>query len=73
MGSMGVTSMTSMIACDSSFMIKSLYKFRIPGIDYDFSINTTHVALLIVSIFILVVAIRLIRQKHQIHRDFSRI
>ena len=49
MGSMGVTSMTSMIACDSSFMIKSLYKFRIPGIDYDFSINTTHVALLIVS------------------------
>ena len=55
MGSMGVTSMTSMIACDSSFMIKSLYKFRIPGIDYDFSINTTHVALLIVSIFILVV------------------
>lgn len=56
-GSMGVTSMTSMIACDSSFMIKSLYKFRIPGIDYDFSINTTHVALLIVSIFILVVAI----------------
>ena len=57
MGSMGVTSMTSMIACDSSFMIKSLYKFRIPGIDYDFSINTTHVALLIVSIFILVVAI----------------
>ena len=57
MGSMGVTSMTSMIACDSSFMIKSLYKFRILGIDYDFSINTTHVALLIVSIFILVVAI----------------
>ena len=43
MGSMGVTSMTSMIACDSSFMIKSLYKFRIPGIDYDFSINTTEI------------------------------
>ena len=57
MGSMGVTSMTSMMPCDCSVMIKSLYKFLIPGIDYVFSINTTHVALLIVSIFILVVAI----------------
>ena len=57
MGSMNVTSMTSMIACDSSFMIKSLYTFKIPGIDYDFSINTTHVAMFIVSLFILVMAI----------------
>lgn len=57
MGSMNVTSMTSMIACDSSFMIKSLYTFTIPGIDYDFSINTTHVAMFIVSLFIIVMAI----------------
>ena len=49
--------MTSVVACDSSFMIKSLYSFRIPGIDYDFSLNTTHVAMLLVSIFILVMAI----------------
>lgn len=51
---MGVT---SLVACDSSFMIKSLYTFRIPGIDYDFSINTTHVAILLVSVFIVVMAI----------------
>ncbi|MCI6164781.1 MAG: F0F1 ATP synthase subunit A [Lachnospira sp.] len=38
-------------------MIKSLYNFRIPGIDYDFSINTTHVAMLIVSVFIIIMAI----------------
>lgn len=38
-------------------MIKSLKTFRIPGIDYNFSINTTHVALLIVSVFIIVMAI----------------
>lgn len=51
---MGVT---SLVACDSSFMIKSLYTFRIPGIDYDFSINTTHVAILLVSVFIVVMAV----------------
>ena len=49
--------MTSLVACDSSFMIKSLCSFRIPGVDYDFSINTTHVAMLLVSLFILIVAI----------------
>lgn len=49
--------MTSLVACDSSFMIKSLYSFRIPGIDYNFVIDTTHVALLIVSVFIIVMAI----------------
>lgn len=49
--------MTSMVACESSFMIKSLYTFRIPGIDYDFNIDTTHIAMLLVSVFILVVAI----------------
>lgn len=49
--------MTSMVACDSSFMIKSLYTFRIPGIDYDFNIDTTHIAMLLVSVFILIVAI----------------
>jgi F-type H+-transporting ATPase subunit a len=49
--------MTSFVACESSFMIQSLYSFRIPGIDYDFSINTTHVAMLIVSVFIIVMAI----------------
>lgn len=49
--------MTSFVACESSFMIQSLYSFRIPGIDYDFSIDTTHVAMLIVSVFIIVMAI----------------
>lgn len=54
---MGIAGVTSMVALDSSFMIKSLYTFRIPGIDYDFSINTTHVALLYVSLLILILAI----------------
>lgn len=49
--------MSSLVACDSSFMIKRLYSFRIPGIDYDFAINTTHVAILFVTIFILVMAV----------------
>ena len=49
--------MNTLSACESSFMIKSLYNFRIPGIDYDFSINTTHVAMLIVSVFIIIMAI----------------
>ena len=49
--------MNTLSACESSFMIKSLYNFRIPGIDYDFSINTTHVAMLIVSVFIIINAI----------------
>mgnify|MGYP000002975932 FL=1 len=49
--------MTSVVACDSSFMIKKLCTFRIPGIDYDFALDTTHVAMLLVSIFILVMAI----------------
>lgn len=53
----GSTMMTSLVACDSSFMIKTLCSFRIPGVDYDFSINTTHVAMLLVSLFILIVAI----------------
>ena len=54
---MGIAGVTSMVALDSSFMIKSLYTFRIPGIDYDFSINTTHVALMYVSLLILILAI----------------
>lgn len=49
--------MTSLVACDSSFMIKSLYEFHIPGIDYTFQLDTTHVAMLIVSVFIIVMAI----------------
>ena len=49
--------MNTLSACESSFMIKSLYNFRIPGIDYDFSINTTHVAMLIVSVFIIIMAV----------------
>lgn len=48
---------TSLVALDSSFMIKSLYSFQIPGIDYTFQLNTTHVAMLIVSVFIIVMAI----------------
>lgn len=54
---MGNTGMSYMVACDSSFMIKSLYEFQIPGIDYMFSINTTHVAMLIVTVLLIVLAI----------------
>lgn len=54
MGNIGIS---TMVACDSSFMIKTLYNFRIPGIDYDFAINTTHIALLLVSLTILVLAV----------------
>lgn len=54
---MGSFYVNTLSACESSFMIKSLYNFRIPGIDYDFSINTTHVAMLIVSVFIIIMAI----------------
>lgn len=38
-------------------MIQSLKEFHIPGIDYTFSINTTHVAMLLVSVFIIIMAI----------------
>lgn len=54
---MGSVSVAPMVACDSSFMIKSLFTFRLPGIDYEFHLNTTHVALLIVSLFIIIMAI----------------
>ncbi len=54
---MGSTIMSSLVACESSFLIKSLYSFRIPGIDYDFSITTTHVAMLLVSILIIILAV----------------
>ena len=54
---MGSFYVNTLSACESSFMIKSLYNFRILGIDYDFSINTTHVAMLIVSVFIIIMAI----------------
>lgn len=54
---MGSVSVAPMVACDSSFMIKSLFSFRLPGIDYEFHLNTTHVALFIVSIFIIIMAI----------------
>lgn len=59
---MGNTGISTMVACDNSFMIKTLYKFRIPGIDYDFAINTTHVALLLVSVALIALAI-LVRVK----------
>lgn len=49
--------MSPMVACDSSFMIRQLFTFRIPGIDYDFAINTTHVAMFLVSVFIIIVAV----------------
>lgn len=49
--------MSQMVACESSFMIQSFFNFRIPGIDYDFSINSTHLAMLIVTVFILTLAI----------------
>lgn len=54
---MGSSYVNTLVACDSSFMIQSLKEFHIPGIDYTFSINTTHVAMLLVSIFILIMAI----------------
>lgn len=54
---MGSVSVAPMVACDSSFMIKSLFSFKLPGMDYEFHLNTTHVALLIVSVFILIVAV----------------
>lgn len=50
-------SVNTLVACDSSFMIHSLKEFHIPGIDYTFSINTTHVAMLLVSIFIIIMAV----------------
>lgn len=49
--------MIPMVALDSSFMISSFYKFRIPGIDYDFSINSTHIAMFFVSLIIIILAI----------------
>lgn len=51
---MGSSYVNTLVACDSSFMIHSLKEFHIPGIDYTFSINTTHVAMLLVSIFIII-------------------
>ena len=52
---MGSVSLTTMVAGDSSFMIKTLYTFKINGVSLN--IDTTHVALLLVSVFILVMAI----------------
>ena len=54
---MGSSYVNTLVACDSSFMIHSLKEFHIPGIDYTFSINTTHVAMLLVSIFIIIMAV----------------
>lgn len=53
----GSSYVNTLVACDSSFMIQSLKEFHIPGIDYTFSINTTHVAMLLVSVFIIIMAI----------------
>ena len=52
---MGSVSLTTMVAGDSSFMIKTLYTFKINGVSLN--IDTTHVALLLVSVFILVMAV----------------
>lgn len=54
---MGITRISTMVAADSSFLIQPLYKFRIPGIEYEFAINTTHVGMLLVSLVIIVLAI----------------
>ena len=48
---MGSESLTAMVAGDSSFMIKTLYTFKLNGVSLN--IDTTHVALLLVSVFIL--------------------
>ena len=52
---MGSVNVNTLVACDSSFMIKTLYTFKINGVEL--CLNTTHVALLLVSVFILVMAI----------------
>ena len=52
---MGSESLTAMVAGDSSFMIKTLYTFKLNGVSLN--IDTTHVALLLVSVFILVMAV----------------
>ena len=52
---MGSESLTTMVAGDSSFMIKTLYTFKLNGVSLN--IDTTHVALLLVSVFILVMAV----------------
>ena len=52
---MGSESLTTMVAGDSSFMIKTLYTFKLNGVSLNF--DTTHVALLLVSVFILVMAV----------------
>ena len=51
----GSESLTAMVAGDSSFMIKTLYTFKLNGVSLN--IDTTHVALLLVSVFILVMAV----------------
>ena len=51
----GSESLTTMVAGDSSFMIKTLYTFKLNGVSLN--IDTTHVALLLVSVFILVMAV----------------
>lgn len=53
--SVGSESLTTMVAGDSSFMIKTLYTFKLNGVSLN--IDTTHVALLLVSVFILVMAV----------------
>ena len=52
---MGSESLTTMVAGDSSFMIKTLYTFKLNGVSLN--IDTTLVALLLVSVFILVMAV----------------
>lgn len=54
MGNMGYS---FMVSAESSFLIQPLYNFRIPGIDYDFAITTTHVAMVIITVLLLSLAI----------------
>ena len=55
---MGSSYVNTLVACDSEFYDSK--PEGIPysiGIDYTFSINTTHVAMLLVSVFIIIMAI----------------
>ena len=52
---MGALSLYTSVAGESSFMISTFYKFKLGGVEL--GIDSTHVAMLIVSVFIIVMAI----------------
>ena len=52
---MGALSLNTSVAGDSSFMIQTFYTFKLGGVEL--GIDSTHVAMLIVSVFIIIMAI----------------